>query len=313
MHRADCHRRARSLAHAPPSPRRCPPILLPPPPPPPPPPALHTADNLGHHRIPSNKFLLFEHAVRIPALVSGPGIAPGNNSVLGTNVDYAPTFLGMAGIDTPPFMDGRSLLPQLVAAPPRGTADADADAAAAADAAALAVLPPSTRRHVEAQRKAGRPWARREQFFTYFNQGGPSPFDGKPPVPWNAQGWAPGSESSPHQQAGDLSMPRFPAGVGLHATVRPLDDWSNTYIGLFSEDPAIGSGRYKYGEYQYVCNSSAIAAKACFDRPDAYQLFDLVADPYELTNVYDETDERITKPLAARLRDYYGCLGSACP
>ena len=291
-------------------------MLLPPPPLPARCTTLHdAADNLGHHRIPSNKFLLYEHAVRIPAVVSGPGIAPGNNSVLGTNVDYAPTFLGMAGIDTPPFMDGRSLLPQLVAAP-RSTADAaaaGADADADADAAALAALPPSARRHVAAQRKAGRPWARREQFFTYFNQGGPSPFDGKPAVPWNAQGWAPGSASNPGQPAGDLGMARFPAGVGLRATVRPLDDWSNTYIGLFSEDPAIGSGRYKYGEYQYVCNSSAIAAKACFDRPDAYQLFDLVADPYELVNVYDETDESITKPLAARLRDYYGCLGAACP
>ena len=27
--------------------------------------------NLGHHRIPSNKFLLYDHATRIPGVISG--------------------------------------------------------------------------------------------------------------------------------------------------------------------------------------------------------------------------------------------------
>ena len=33
--------------------------------------------NLGHHRIPSNKFLLYDHATRIPGVIHGPGIMPG--------------------------------------------------------------------------------------------------------------------------------------------------------------------------------------------------------------------------------------------
>ena len=33
--------------------------------------------NLGHHRIPSNKFLLYDHATRIPGVIHGPGIKPG--------------------------------------------------------------------------------------------------------------------------------------------------------------------------------------------------------------------------------------------
>jgi N-acetylglucosamine-6-sulfatase len=65
--------------------------------------------NLGHHRLPSNKFLLYEHATRIPGVVRGPGVQPGNNSVLGTNVDYAPTWLAMAGLPTPATWDGRSV------------------------------------------------------------------------------------------------------------------------------------------------------------------------------------------------------------
>eukprot|EP00937_MAST-01D_sp_MAST-1D-sp2_P000049 g49.t1 len=258
--------------------------------------------NLGHHRIPSNKFLLYDHALRIPGLVSGPGIAAGNNSVLGTNVDYAPTWLGMAGIETPPDMDGRSLLPQLVRA---------------GDTAAEAALPAPTRRHLRAERArqaAGRPW-RTEQFVQYYNQGGPSPFDGKPPGPWDAQGWAPGSSSNPKQSPSDLQFPVFPDTHSLHATVRPLDDYSNTYIGLYSEDAAVSGagGRWKYGEFQYVCNSTSIALKRCFDRPDHYELFDLNADPYELENVYDTADPKVKAALATRLREYYACEGKACP
>ena len=47
------------------------------------------------------------------------GIRGGNNAVLGTNVDYAATWLGMAGIPTPATFDGRSILSQLVSAPAR--------------------------------------------------------------------------------------------------------------------------------------------------------------------------------------------------
>ena len=129
----------------------------------------------------------------------------------------------------------------------------------------------------------------------------------------NCEGWAPGSISSPSQQPGDLSEPRFPRDEGLVATIRPLDSYSNTYIGLHVVDSALGSGRYKYGEYQYVCSPEQIANKACFSDVDEYQLFDLVADPFELHNVYNETDKDIRDELARRLRRYYPCSGSTCP
>ena len=64
----------------------------------------------------SNKFLLYDHSTRIPGLVRGPGIRGGDNPVLGTNVDYAATWLAMAGIPTPATYDGRSILTQLIPA-----------------------------------------------------------------------------------------------------------------------------------------------------------------------------------------------------
>ena len=54
------------------------------------------------------------------------------------------------------------------------------------------------------------------------------------------EGWAPGSCTDPNGAPGDLKQPRFPYDEHLVATVRPLDDYSNTYIGLYVEDPALG-------------------------------------------------------------------------
>jgi hypothetical protein len=73
-------------------------------------------------------------------------------------VDYAPTWLAMAGIPTPATMDGRSILTQLI---PQNME---------------AMLPAPTRTQLQADRAAltERPW-RKEQFHQYYNQGGPSP------------------------------------------------------------------------------------------------------------------------------------------
>lgn len=43
--------------------------------------------NLGHHMLPSNKFLLYDHSLRIPMVIMGPGIKPNSaNEFLGTQV-----------------------------------------------------------------------------------------------------------------------------------------------------------------------------------------------------------------------------------
>jgi len=273
--------------------------------------------NLGHHRIPSNKFLLYDHATRIPMVVRGPGIRSGLNPVLGTNVDFAPTWLAMAGIPTPPTMDGRSLLSQLIGTP-AGQSEGHGDDQDE-DERAIAELPLATRAQLQRERAglAQRPW-RQEQFHQYYNQGGPSPVHPQQcPQKVGAfkpcEGWSPGSTTNPTQQPGDLSEPRFPRDDGLVATVRPLDDYSNTYIGLHVLDPTLGSGHYKYAEYQYVCSPEQISAKDCFSEVDMYQLFDLKNDPYELINVYNTTAPEIKNALAQKLRAWYPCQGTSCP
>ena len=71
--------------------------------------------NLGHHRLAFGKFVVFEHSLRIPMVFAGPGVQHGSTiDFLGTNVDMAPTLLGLAGIRAPNGTDGVSVVPLLV-------------------------------------------------------------------------------------------------------------------------------------------------------------------------------------------------------
>ena len=75
--------------------------------------------NLGHYRLPSCKLNVYEHDVRVPLLVRGPGLPAGVTiPALGGNTDLAPTILDIAGGRgaVNPIMDGKSLLPVLGAA-----------------------------------------------------------------------------------------------------------------------------------------------------------------------------------------------------
>jgi arylsulfatase A-like enzyme len=62
------------------------------------------------------KWSVYDHDIRVPMLVSGPGIRP--NSVLGgfvgSHADLAPTWLAMAGLPPASEMDGHSLLRSLI-------------------------------------------------------------------------------------------------------------------------------------------------------------------------------------------------------
>ena len=80
---------------------------------------LFTSDHgysLGGFRLPSGKFQVYEHNIRVPFFVRGPGIAPGS-ALLGTlvnNVDIAPTLLELAGVAPSRQLDGRSFASQLL-------------------------------------------------------------------------------------------------------------------------------------------------------------------------------------------------------
>jgi N-acetylglucosamine-6-sulfatase len=78
--------------------------------------------NLGQLRLTGNKLHAYEHTLRIPMYVRGPLIKPGTKlDIPGSNTDFAPTWLSLAGI-TNPHMDGTSFAAHLM--PDQGAAEA---------------------------------------------------------------------------------------------------------------------------------------------------------------------------------------------
>lgn len=82
---------------------------------------LYTADNgffLGDMGMYDKRFM-YEPSLRVPLLVSGPGVKAGAvTDAFALNVDFAPTFLDFAGVKVPADMQGRSLKPVLAGEKP---------------------------------------------------------------------------------------------------------------------------------------------------------------------------------------------------
>jgi len=76
----------------------------------------YTSDNgwyLGELGLYDKRFM-YEPGLRVPLLVRGPGVEAGHvPRELVANIDLAPTFLDLAGLEIPPSMQGRSLAPLL--------------------------------------------------------------------------------------------------------------------------------------------------------------------------------------------------------
>ena len=72
--------------------------------------------NLGQHRLPGGKHNVYDHATRIPFVIRGPGIKAGMEFTHpASNVDVAPTLLGLAGVDElSKYMDGSSIVSLLI-------------------------------------------------------------------------------------------------------------------------------------------------------------------------------------------------------
>jgi arylsulfatase A-like enzyme len=72
-----------------------------------------TSDNgfhFGEHRIDHGKGDAYEESIRIPLLVRGPGVPAGQAlEQFALNIDLAPTFAALAGLEPPESADGRSL------------------------------------------------------------------------------------------------------------------------------------------------------------------------------------------------------------
>ena len=70
-----------------------------------------TSDNgfhVGQHGLGIGKGAAYDSDIRVPLLVVGPGVRPGERPELVSNIDLAPTFEDLAGLAPAPFRSGRS-------------------------------------------------------------------------------------------------------------------------------------------------------------------------------------------------------------
>ena len=78
---------------------------------------VYTSDNgfhMGEHRSPAGKNMPYEEDIRVPMVMRGPGVRAGAHvEPMVVNIDLAPTFADIAGVEPPAFVDGRSFLPLL--------------------------------------------------------------------------------------------------------------------------------------------------------------------------------------------------------
>lgn len=70
--------------------------------------------HLGQHRLTPGKLTAYDPDVRVPLVVTGPGVPAGQTvDAMTENTDLCPTFAELAGVAAPPAADGRSLAPLL--------------------------------------------------------------------------------------------------------------------------------------------------------------------------------------------------------
>jgi arylsulfatase A-like enzyme len=81
--------------------------------------------HMGEYRLNPGKMTAFDTDIRVPLVVSGPGVRAGATSTEpAENIDLAPTFLSIGGATVPSTVDGTSLLPLLAGTPTPGWRDA---------------------------------------------------------------------------------------------------------------------------------------------------------------------------------------------
>jgi N-acetylglucosamine-6-sulfatase len=73
-----------------------------------------TSDNgfhIGQHGLGVGKGAAYDSDIRVPLLIVGSGVRPGERAEVVSNIDIAPSFEDLAGVTSPAYRSGESLVP----------------------------------------------------------------------------------------------------------------------------------------------------------------------------------------------------------
>lgn len=257
---------------------------------------------LGEFNILMDKRNVYDWDTRIHLLARGPGIKPGSTwHQPATQVDIAPTFLGLAGLAKPPQMDGKSLVPLLV------------------DEEHVHELAPSTQRHLGvlgAGTKLGRvsyKAAWRDSVFIeyYYNDYNAKCTANCTSVP---------SAQYPDADSSCAELGQAPNGVcwqgckdGCYQTETP----ANNFIAVRNMEGS-AMGNTLYAEYQsgFLNQSWTHMKDIDFTTVDFVEYYNVSNDPWQMDNLHKSTaaaDPATIEELHLKVHAWYNCAGDACP
>ena len=252
---------------------------------------------LGQLNIIMDKRHVYDWDTRIHLLARGPGIAAGSTwAQPATQVDLAPTFLGIAGLDKTAVMDGKSLLPLLLAA--RGDTELGAPAAA--------TVHPATARHLAslgdatAYASAWRDAAYIEYYYVAAN------------VKCVEQCTTPGGKY-PHSDSWCTDLPDNSKcwGPPCKQDCYPTEDQDNNFIGLRSM-PGSALGDTLYVEFQHG-NADQGPVNFSASSINFHEVYDVAADKWQMHNLYNSTAPATLQAMHTKLHAFFDCAGDACP
>ena len=236
---------------------------------------------------------VYDWDTRIHLLARGPGIAAGSTwSQPATQVDLAPTFLGIAGLDKTAVMDGKSLMPLLTAAPSVHHATAP--------------LHPATARHLAALGPVGEYTAgwRDAAFIEYYYVA--------PNVKCVRDCTKPGGEW-PQRDSWCTDLPENDKcwGPPCTADCYPTESTDNNFIALRHPDASGAYGDTLYAEFQ---NGNADKAAVSFSAAaiNFHEYYDVSADKWHMHNLFNTTAPATLQALHAKLHTAFSCAGDAC-
>ena len=233
--------------------------------------------NLGEFGVMSGKHQVYEHTLRVPFVISGPGIAAGRKlpDVIAM-VDIGPTILELAGAAVPSgeafAMDGRSFAPALL------------DPAAAPPTRSTTML---------------------VEFYSLSDGSPDTPpcaVDDQEAYPW--PGNLPAAAVAPAAAVVDDPEGSVAMGGSCYNLGISHSDWSNnTFIALRIIN---ATHDLTYSEYTQVSDMYD------FEHVYFHELYDVQADPFQMRNIYSEQSQSTQEALHEALFKEFRCKGATC-